>query len=193
MATTDEEVSLLKFHTYYIVSAIGSGIRYENEKWEHGILYLTNKNLWFSVGDKHAYIPLTSIFSVDRSVDVWEPNLVRFKIMAVDYKKGNGMSGTALIAAEASAIEELKNRIAKLSGESPGAGIELTEVDNKLIALLYTGISDNEMIKFLLGLTVEDVEKHLSILDQKGYRKMGRLTLDGIKCAQEILKMKKGE
>jgi helix-turn-helix protein len=188
MAAGEErrERLILRAPLKFILKASGGGVRYSDKEWADGIVFLTDKNLWFKVRDRYFKIPLARIESVSREPVV---RVVEGKVLVVDYDDGSAVAATALLLGAAHVINTLKHQIAFHTGKEPRIELRASDIDNKLVTLLSLGVRDWERLKFLLGVDDEKLKESFEKLKNWGLLEpTGRLSVEGIRYADKLAK-----
>ncbi len=193
-----QEQGIAKVDLHYITNAVMMGNSLYSNNWEKGVMYLTNINLWFSVGNGWETIPLKNITMIGR-----EPtSSIKTKaqratgasdVLIIDYVKeshlveGTNVSSTALLAGNESIINTLKNYLQPMCGSSQKSQ-SLSDIDKKLLYLLYTGVTDFQKLGFLIGVDADTLTNSFKNLkEQQLCDNGGALTNTGLKKLQEIM------
>ncbi|WP_094226552.1 hypothetical protein [Methanolobus psychrotolerans] len=193
-----QEQGIAKVDLTYIYKAVMMGNSLYSDNWEKGVLYLTNLNLWFSEGGGWITIPLKSITMVGR--EVTDP--IRMKaqrtigtshVLMIDYLQpssvveGATASATALLAGNEAVINTLKTYLQPMCGTPPKKQ-SLTDVDKKLLYMLYTGVNDLQKLVFFIGVDNDTLTNSFkSLREQNLCDTSGTLTEQGQKQIREMM------
>ncbi len=140
-------------------------------------MYLTNMNLWFSMGEKGwSTIPLKNITMIGREV----PDALKMKaqkatgtnnVLIVDYIHPSSVSqqssaaSIALLAGSEPVINSLKAYLMPLCGQVSKKRT-ISEVDKKLMYMFYTGVTEFDKINFLVGVDISTLEESFENLKE---------------------------
>ncbi|WP_406657706.1 hypothetical protein V7O62_03875 [Methanolobus sp. ZRKC2] len=193
-----QEQGIAKVDLTYIFKAVMMGNSLYSDNWEKGVLYLTNLNLWFSEGGGWVTIPLQNITMVGREVT----DSIRMKaqrsigtthVLIIDYLQpsnvvqGASASSSALLAGNEAVINTLKSYLQPMCGTPPKKQ-SLSDLDKKLLYMLYTGVNDMQKLAFFIGADTQTLaESFKSLRDQNLCDNSGNLTEEGTKQIQEMM------
>ncbi len=193
-----QEQGIAKVDLNYIFKAVIMGTSLYSDNWEKGVLYLTNLNLWFSEGKGWFTIPLRNITMVGREV----PNTIRLKaqrgigtihVLIIDYLQPSSVSAdsyassVALLGGNEAVINTLKAYLQPMCGTPPRSQ-SLSDIDKKLLYMLYTGINDMKKLSFLIGTDNETITGSFKNLRDQGLcDTMGKLTQEGMTKLKEMM------
>lgn len=193
-----QEQGIAKVDLNYIFKAVIMGTSLYSDNWEKGVLYLTNLNLWFSEGKGWFTIPLKNITMVGREV----PNTIRIKtqraigtshVLIIDYLQASSVSAdsyassVALLGGNEAVINTLKAYLQPMCGTPPRSQ-SLSDIDKKLLYMLYTGINDMTKLSFFIGTDTETLAGSFKNLRDQGLcDTMGKLTQEGMVKIKELM------
>ena len=193
-----EEQGIAKVDMSYIVKAVMMGNSLYTNNWEKGVLYLTNLNLWFSQGEGWATIPIKNITMFGR-----EPTgTLRMKaqqatgspnVLIIDYLHPSSVSqeasasSIALLTGPEPVINTLKAYLQPMCGTVKKTQ-PFTEIDKKLLYMLYTGVTDLQKLGFLIGADTDTLtESFQKLKDQDLCNAAGALTINGLNKIKEMM------
>ncbi len=193
-----QEQGIAKVDLSYIYKAVMMGNSLYSDNWEKGVLYLTNLNLWFSESGGWLTIPLKNITMVGR--EVTDPIRVKAQrtigtshVLMIDYLQpssvveGATASATALLAGNEAVINTLKAYLQPMCGTPPKKQ-SLSDVDKKLLYMLYTGVNDVQKLSFFIGVDNETLATSFKNLrDQNMCDTSGTVTEQGLKQIREMM------
>ncbi|MDW7733317.1 MAG: hypothetical protein SCH66_12935 [Methanolobus sp.] len=193
-----QEQGIAKVDMTYIFKAVMMGNSLYSDNWEKGVLYLTNLNLWFSEGGGWVTIPLKNITMIGREVT----DSIRMKaqrtvgtthVLIIDYLQasnvvqGASASSVALLAGNEAVINTLKAYLQPMCGTPPKKQ-SLSDIDKKLLYMLYTGVNDMQKLAFFIGADSQTLANSFkSLRDQNLCDNSGTLTEEGKKQIQELM------
>lgn len=193
-----QEQGIAKVDMTYIFKAVMMGNSLYSDNWEKGVLYLTNLNLWFSEGGGWVTIPLQNITMIGREVT----DSIRMKaqrsvgtthVLIIDYLQasnvvqGASASSVALLAGNEAVINTLKAYLQPMCGTPPKKQ-SLSDIDKKLLYMLYTGVNDMQKLAFFIGADSQTLaDSFKSLRDQNLCDNSGSLTEQGKKQVQELM------
>ena len=174
-----QEQGIAKVELNYITKAVMMGNSLYSNDWQKGVMYLTNMNLWFSMGEKGwSTIPLKNITMIGREV----PDALKMKaqkatgtnnVLIVDYMHPSSVSqhssaaSIALLAGSEPVINSLKAYLLPLCGQVSKKRT-ISEVDKKLMYMFYTGVTEFDKINFLVGVDISTLEESFENLKENG-------------------------
>ncbi|MCS3924577.1 hypothetical protein [Methanosalsum natronophilum] len=174
-----QEQGIAKVELNYITKAVMMGNSLYSNDWQKGVMYLTNMNLWFSMGEKGwSTIPLKNITMIGREV----PDALKMKaqkatgtnnVLIVDYIHPSSVSqqssaaSIALLAGSEPVINSLKAYLMPLCGQVSKKRT-ISEVDKKLMYMFYTGVTEFDKINFLVGVDISTLEESFENLKENG-------------------------
>jgi helix-turn-helix protein len=193
-----QEQGIAKVDLSYIYKAVMMGNSLYSDNWEKGVLYLTNLNLWFSEGGGWLTIPLKSVSMVGREVS--DPIRVKAQrtigtshILMIDYLQqssvveGATAPATALLAGNEAVINTLKAYLQPMCGTPPKKQ-SLSDVDKKLLYMLYTGVNDLQKLTFFIGVDNDTLAASFKNLREANMcDTSGKLTEQGQKQIKEMM------
>ncbi|ETA66724.1 MAG: hypothetical protein PWQ51_450 [Methanolobus sp.] len=193
-----QEQGIAKVDLSYIYKAVMMGNSLYSDNWEKGVLYLTNLNLWFSEGGGWLTIPLKSVSMVGREVS--DPIRVKAQrtigtshILMIDYLQASSVvegataPATALLAGNEAVINTLKAYLQPMCGTPPKKQ-SLSDIDKKLLYMLYTGVNDLQKLTFFIGVDNDTLAASFKNLrEQSMCDTSGKLTEQGIKQIKEMM------
>jgi helix-turn-helix protein len=193
-----QEQGIAKVDLTYIFKAVMMGNSLYSDNWEKGVLYLTNLNLWFSEGGGWVTIPLKNITMVGREVT----DSIRMKaqkaigtthVLIIDYQQpsnvvqGASASAVALLAGNEAVVSTLKAYLQPMCGTPPKKQ-SLSDIDKKLLYMLYTGVNDMQKLAFFTGADTQTLaDSFKNLRDQNLCDNSGTLTEQGKKQVQELM------
>ncbi len=194
-----EEQGIAKVDLSYITKAVMMGNSLYSNDWQKGVLYLTNMNLWFSMGQQGwSTIPLKNITMIGREVT----DALRAKaqkatgtsnVLIIDYmhpssiSQGSSASSIALLAGPEPVINTLKAYLLPMCGQAPRAR-SLNEIDKKLLYMFYTGVTELQKINFLIGADMDTLTNSFENLkEQQLCDSSGSLTTKGMQKIKEMM------
>ncbi|AEH60432.1 hypothetical protein Mzhil_0565 [Methanosalsum zhilinae DSM 4017] len=194
-----EEQGIAKVDLSYITKAVMMGNSLYSNDWQKGVLYLTNMNLWFSMGQQGwSTIPLKNITMIGREVT----DALRAKaqkatgtsnVLIIDYmhpssiSQGSSASSIALLAGPEPVINTLKAYLLPMCGQAPRAR-SLNEIDKKLLYMFYTGVTELQKINFLIGADMDTLTNSFENLkEQQLCDSSGSLTTRGMQKIKEMM------
>ncbi|RQD84864.1 hypothetical protein D5R95_05585 [Methanosalsum natronophilum] len=174
-----QEQGIAKVELNYITKAVMMGNSLYSNDWQKGVMYLTNMNLWFSMGEKGwSTIPLKNITMIGREA----PDALKMKaqkatgtnnVLIVDYIHPSSVSqqssaaSIALLAGSEPVINSLKAYLMPLCGQVSKKRT-ISEVDKKLMYMFYTGVTEFDKINFLVGVDISTLEESFENLKENG-------------------------
>ncbi|WP_407282082.1 hypothetical protein V7O61_08975 [Methanolobus sp. WCC1] len=193
-----QEQGIAKVDLSYIYKAVMMGNSLYSDNWEKGVLYLTNLNLWFSEGGGWLTIPLKSVSMVGREVS--DPIRVKAQrtigtshILMIDYLQASSVvegataPATALLAGNEAVINTLKAYLQPMCGTPPKKQ-SLSDIDKKLLYMLYTGVNDLQKLTFFIGVDNDTLAASFKNLREANMcDTSGKLTEQGIKQIKEMM------
>ncbi len=193
-----QEQGIAKVDLTYIYKAVMMGNSLYSDNWEKGVLYLTNLNLWFSENGGWLTIPLQNITMIGRDVT----DSIRMKaqrtigtshVLLIDYiqpssvVEGATAPATALLAGNEAIVNTLKTYLQPMCG-MPSKKQSLSDVDKKLLYMLYTGVNDLEKIVFFIGVDKDTLAESFKNLRDQGMCDIsGTVTESGNKQIREMM------
>ncbi|MCD4703126.1 MAG: hypothetical protein K8R64_02300 [Methanosarcinaceae archaeon] len=193
-----QEQGIAKVDLSYIIKAVMMGNSLYSDDWEKGVLYLTNMNLWFSLNGGWSTIPLGAVTMIGRQVD----NSIRKKaqlsvgtthVLIIDYMQPSSVdqqkkvSSIALLAGKESLINTLKTYLQPMCGIKPKTS-SFSDIDKKLLYMLYTGVTDMSKLGFLMGVDTEALNNSFkNLIDLEYCDRIGSLTTQGLQKIKEII------
>nr|WP_321498058.1 hypothetical protein [uncultured Methanolobus sp.] len=193
-----QEQGIAKVDLSYIYKAVMMGNSLYSDNWEKGVLYLTNLNLWFSEGGGWLTIPLKSVTMVGREVS--DPIRVKAQrtigtshILMIDYLQASSVvqgataSATALLAGNEAVINTLKAYLQPMCGTPPKKQ-SISDIDKKLLYMLYTGVNDLQKLTFFIGVDNDGLAASFKSLREANMcDTSGKLTENGLKQIKEMM------
>ena len=193
-----QEQGIAKVDLTYIVKAVMMGKSLYSTDWQKGILYLTNMNIWFSQGEGWATIPLDSVSLIGREAT----GAIKLKaqkatgmshVLIIDYvapssvSQSSSASSSAILAGPEPVINTLKTYLQPMCG-TPTKVQSLSDVDKKMLYLLYTGVTEPQKLSFLIGTDMDHITKSFHTLREQGMCDAGGvLTSAGHNKVQELM------
>ena len=193
-----QEQGIAKVDLTYIVKAVMMGNSLYSTDWQKGVLYLTNMNIWFSQGEGWATIPLKNVSMIGREVT----GSIKAKaqkatgsphVLIIDYVAASSVSQSstaasiALVVGPEPVINTLKAYLQPMCGTPPKAQ-SLSDIDKKMLYMLYTGVVDLQKLSFLIGTDMDTITKGFQTLrEQELCDAGGALTTAGLKKVQEMM------
>jgi len=193
-----QEQGIAKIDMYYILKAVMMGNSLYSKDWEHGVVYLTNINLWFAQGKGWATIPLKNISMVGRQVSVSVAQAAKKAVgtsyvLVIDYSapstvaQGATTAAVAILAGPDAVINTLKSYLQPMCGCAPKTTQAVSEIDRKVLYMFYSGVVDLGKMVFLIGADLDTLKKSMETLKDNGLcDAKGELTSKGL---TEIKKM----
>ena len=193
-----QEQGIAKVDLTYIVKAVMMGNSLYSTDWQKGVLYLTNMNIWFSQGESWATVPLKNVSMIGREVT----GAIKAKaqkatgsshVLIIDYVAASSVSQSstaasiALVVGPEPVINTLKTYLQPMCGTPPKAQ-SLSDIDKKMLYMLYTGVADLQKLSFLIGTDMDTITKGFQTLrEQELCDAGGALTTAGLKKVQEMM------
>lgn len=193
-----QEQGIAKVDLTYIVKAVMMGNSLYSTDWQKGVLYLTNMNIWFSQGEGWATVPLKNVSMIGREVT----SAIKAKtqkatgtshVLIIDYvapssvSQSSTASSIALLAGPEPVINTLKTYLQPMCGTPPKAQ-SLSDVDKKMLYMLYTGVVDLQKLSFLIGTDMDTITTSFKTLQKNDMCNVGgALTDAGLKKVKEMM------
>ncbi len=193
-----QEQGIAKVDLTYIFKAVMMGNSLYSDNWEKGVLYLTNLNLWFSEGGGWSTIPLQNITMIGREVTdsikmKAQRSLGTSHVLIIDYVQASSViqgataPAVALLAGNEAVINTLKTYLQPICG-TPVKKQSLSDIDKKLLYMLYTGVNDLQKLAFFTGADSQTLANSFkSLRDQNLCDNSGTLTEEGKKQITEMM------
>jgi helix-turn-helix protein len=196
--TKPKERLIAKIHTAFIAGAYGGGIQYTEKGWCKGLVYLTDKNIYFVEGKTYTNLPLNSISGVSHreprgrvAYRGWQPSGYDI-ILAIDYTESRGAVSTmftSFISGPEEVINTFKHHLDILLGTAVKKEQTLTDLERRIAILIYTGVKDLKVWEALLKARRERLIESFNNLKKLGYvDSLGKLTATGVEFASKALK-----
>jgi helix-turn-helix protein len=193
-----QEQGIAKVDLTYIFKAVMMGNSLYSDNWEKGVLYLTNLNLWFSESGGWSTIPLQNITMIGREVTdsikmKAQRSLGTSHVLIIDYVQASSViqgataPAVALLAGNEAVINTLKTYLQPICG-TPVKKQSLSDIDKKLLYMLYTGVNDLQKLAFFTGADSQTLANSFkSLRDQNLCDNSGTLTEEGKKQITEMM------
>jgi helix-turn-helix protein len=193
-----QEQGIAKVDLTYIFKAVMMGNSLYSDNWEKGVLYLTNLNLWFSEGGGWSTIPLQNITMIGREVTdsikmKAQRSIGTSHVLIIDYVQASSViqgataPAVALLAGNEAVINTLKTYLQPICG-TPVKKQSLSDIDKKLLYMLYTGVNDLQKLAFFTGADSQTLANSFkSLRDQNLCDNSGTLTEEGKKQITEMM------
>jgi helix-turn-helix protein len=155
-------------------------------------------NLWFSEGGGWLTIPLKSVTMVGREVS--DPIRAKSQralgtshVLMLDYLQASSVvegataPATALLAGNEAVINTLKAYLQPMCGTPPKKQ-SLSDIDKKLLYMLFTGVNDLQKLTFFIGVDNDTLAASFKNLREANMcDTSGRLTEQGQKQIKEMM------
>jgi len=167
----DDETLITKIQLEY-TSGLTAIIVNDEGKWDIGLLYLTNKNLWFVNREKEkTQLTFENIGSVSDVKSREGHRTTKFSellkadsILEIMFNDvyNNELDSMVVVAAPRNVLGALKNQLVVRTGKSAkrlaaAAKPSKEALLRKFATLLHIGIKDEEQLKFFLGVDEKDM------------------------------------
>ena len=174
-----QEQGIAKIDLYYIMKAVMMGNSLYSKDWQHGVVYLTNINIWFAQGQGWATVPLTSVSMVGRQVSASVTQAAKKMVgtdhvLIIDYNapstvaQGATASAVAIIAGPEAVVNTLKSYLQPMCGCAPKTTQAVSEIDKKVLYMFYSGVNDLNKMVFLIGADIDTLNNSLETLKDNG-------------------------
>ena len=194
----NKERLLAKGNYFFQLSASGKDVRFTDNGWTEGHIYLTDQQVWFFSESHRMKIPITSISSIGRiehrPIPVHGP-FDRGQVLVIDYGRanpdGSKDSFTAIVYGPENSVNIIKKYLNELMKWGPR--VDAAEVDgpsdleNRLLMMFYVGVRDRGRIAFMLGTSLDGLLRTLDRLVSFGYvDPTGNITAEGLAYASGL-------
>ncbi|MGC8913330.1 MAG: hypothetical protein ACP5JR_04110 [Thermoplasmata archaeon] len=158
---------------------------YRDTGWVEATFTLTNREIIFTVNEKHATIPLETITEI-RTLSESEIFKVRKGVIAIGFTTRKGELGYSLIRGPELLISALRCALIVISGKETRVEQPLSQVERGLVLLLFLNVRNKKTQEFLLAAFGDELKDALNTLQQKGFiDEEHNLTPAGIKFLKE--------
>jgi helix-turn-helix protein len=178
-----------QFKVYYISPVSRGGVLLTSMGWTKGLLAIAGKSVWLVGKDSHTRIPFEKIISLERKEVTLSKDDSAVSIN--HYNAGEALS--SLIAGPAGTMDMLTKHLSRMLAPYE-TGKNLSDMENQLVMLLYTGGLDSTMIEGMLECRTDELDECFDHLIQSKLAKVVRgrreleLTTEGMKYVTELLK-----
>ncbi len=166
------EKLIAQAQVYYILGYGRDSSYYHDKKWVLGRVYLTDKRLIFKKMDRVSAVPYSEI------VEISEKDKYPLISPPMGWSRGNiieikhyeyGDKRHILISLIAADFDVNTKLLAIMYRFVMGKKISESDDHCRVLMLLYLGIRDRKIMRFLLSLSPEEIEKITKDLKLKGY------------------------
>jgi helix-turn-helix protein len=188
----NKERLLAKGKYFFQLEASGKDVRFTDNGWTEGHIFLTDTQVWFYSESHRMKIPISCISSIGRvehrPIPVHGP-FDRGQVLVIDYGRamqdGSMGSSTAIVYGPENSVNIMRRYLNDLLKWGPM--VDAPEVDgpndieNRLLMMFYMGVKDRGRIAFMLGTKVDGFIRMLDRLVSFGYvDPTGNLTAEGL-------------
>ncbi|MCK5659717.1 MAG: hypothetical protein KAH86_00025 [Methanosarcinales archaeon] len=174
-----QEQGIAKIDMYYIMKAVMMGNSLYSKDWEHGVVYLTNINLWLAQGKGWATIPLKNVSMVGRQVSASVTQTAKKMVgtghvLIIDYSapstvaQGATAPAVAILAGPEAVINTLKSYLQPMCGCAPKTTQAVSEIDRKVLYMFHSGVVDLNKMVFLIGADIDTLKNSMETLKDNG-------------------------
>ena len=176
---------------YYISPLIRGGVFITNPTWARGMLFATQKSIWFMAKDRQIRIGLNSITKIRREKRKLGGD--ERDVLVIDHVD-HGEASSSLVLCPDSTMDMLEKYLSDLVERYNSLGKEhrLTETEGQVATLIYSGV-DTNTIQSMLGIEVNTIEQFYDKLLGLGLAKVARvrreleLTPKGVKYVTDMM------
>lgn len=177
------------FKVYYISPASKGGVLLTGTSWTKGLLAVAGKSVWLVGRDSHMRIPFKKIISLERKeVTLSEDD----SAVAINHHDA-GEALSSLIACPTGTMDMMTKHLSRMLA-SHETEKNLSDVEDQIVMLLYTGGVDSTMIEGMLECGTDELDGcfdhliHLKLAEVVRVRRELELTTEGMKYVTELSK-----
>ena len=178
-----------RFKVYYISPVSRGGVLLTGMGWTNGLLVIAGKSVWLVGKDRHTRIPFEKIISLERKeVTLSEDD----SAVAINHCNA-GEALSSLIVGPAGTVNMLTKHLSRMLAPYE-TGKNLSDMEDQLVMLLYTGGADSTMMEGMLECGTDELDECFNHLIQSKLAKVVRgqreleLTTEGMKYVTELSK-----
>jgi helix-turn-helix protein len=176
---------------YYISPLSRGGVLVTNPTWARGMLFATQKSIWFMAKDKQMRMGLNSITKIRREKRKMGGD--ERDVLVIDHVD-HGEASSSLVLCPDSTMDMLEKYLSDLVERYNSLGKEhrLTETEGQVATLIYSGV-DTNTIQSMLGIEVNTIEQFYDKLLGLGLARVARvrreleLTPKGVKYVTDMM------
>jgi helix-turn-helix protein len=176
---------------YYISPMSRGGVLVTNPKWERGMLFATQKSIWFMAKDRQIRLGLNSITKIRR--EKRKLGGEERDVLLIDHVD-HGETSSSLVLCPDSTMDMLEKYLSDLIERFNSLGKEhrLTETEGQVATLIYSGV-DSNTIQSMLSIENNTIEQFYDKLLGLGLARVARvrreleLTPKGVKYVTDMM------
>lgn len=177
------------FKVYYISPASKGGVLLTGTNWNKGLLAVAGKSVWLVGRDSHTRIPFEKIISLERKeVRLSEDD----RAVTINHHDA-GEALSSLIACPTGTMDMMTKHLSRMLA-SHETETNLSDVEDQIVMLLYTGGVDSTMIEGMIECGTDELDGyfdhliHLKLAEVVRVRRELELTTEGMKYVTELSK-----